>query len=292
MYMTVLMTAMLVTVIGLGGLMAARTQFQLGQSNDRAMQARFYAQSAIDLGLQKLRTDANWRSNLTNNTWSADQTCGLGLFRWKPVDELDGVLNNNASDEIRMYGTGVIGDTVRTYSVALEPPPDQPNLLRNPGFESGFSDWSNNSSVAVASIVAPYEGTTCAAMSVRLASTASVYQDVSGVIQSGKTYYVEAWARTAALTENVSIAIQTTGSISGTTIFVTSAVSVGSAWTKVSGNITPSWTGSLVSSRWSVFSYPSGGILSFDVDAAVMRLAADPTKLTLVPGSWRREVSP
>jgi len=46
MYMIVLMTAMLVTVIGLGGLMAARTQFRIGQSNEQAMQARYYAQSA------------------------------------------------------------------------------------------------------------------------------------------------------------------------------------------------------------------------------------------------------
>ena len=53
MYMIVLMTALLVTVIGLGGLMAARTQFYIGQSNDRAMQARFYAQSAIDLGIHE-----------------------------------------------------------------------------------------------------------------------------------------------------------------------------------------------------------------------------------------------
>ena len=89
MYMIVLATAMLVTVIGLGGLMTARTQFHIGQANNQAMQARFYAQSAIDLGIHELSTDASWRTNLANDTWEADRALDVGLFRWKPVDELD-----------------------------------------------------------------------------------------------------------------------------------------------------------------------------------------------------------
>ena len=103
---------------------------------------------------------------------------------------------------------------------------------------------------------------------------------------------MEVWARTESSDEDITISLRTVGSTSGTRIFVTPAVSVGASWTLVSGTLTPTWTGTLVEARWRVFSFPSGGTRDFYIDDAVMRVDTDPTELELVPGSWRREVSP
>ena len=292
MYMTVLMTAMLVTVIGLGGLMAARTQFHIGQSNDHAMQARFYAQSAIDLALQDLRNDVNWRSNLSNDTWEADRALSAGLFRWKPVDELDGDLDNDANAEVRIYGTGIVGDTVRTYSVALTPPETPPNLLRNPGFESGTTSWQSWNCALVESTTDPHSGAKRVRLWNRVTLDAEGYQTVTSIIQNGETYYVEVWARAASGSEDITISFKTIGSTSGTRSFITPSVFVDESWTLVSGTLTPTWTGTLVEARWRAFSFPSGGSDDFYIDDAVMRVDTDPAELELVPGSWRREVSP
>jgi len=291
MYMIVLATAMLVTVIGLGGLMAARTQFHIGQANNQAMQARFYAQSAIDLALYKLSADVSWRSNLSNDTWEADRVLDVGLFRWKPVDEQDGDLDDDSTDEVRIYGTGIVGDTVRTYSVALVPRGNEPNLLRNPGFESGTSGWQSWNCTLVTDTSGPHSGTTRVLLFNRGASNAQGYQNVASTIQNGETYYVEVWAQSDGSSEDIRISLKTIGSSSGTRTFATPAVSVDGSWTLVSGTLTPTWTGTLTEARWRVFS-PSGGSRDFFIDDTVMRVDSDPTELELVPGSWRREVSP
>ena len=91
----------------------------------------------------------------------------------------------------------------------------------------------------------------------------------------------------------VSVSLKTIGSTSGTQIFVTPSVLIGgNIWTRISGTLTPTWTGTLVEARWRVFSYPLGSTNPFNVDDAVMSVAIDPAELTLVPGSWRRDVSP
>lgn len=292
MYMIVLMTAMLVTVIGLGGLMAARTQFHISHANDQAMQARFLAQSAIDLGVHALSTDANWRTNLDNNDWQADQLLPEGLFRWKLVDEGDGDLDDDVTDEVRIYGMGIVGDTVRTYSVALAPRGNEPNLLRNPGFEDGTSGWQSWNCTLVTDTSGPHSGATRILLSNRSTLDAEGYQDVANTIQNGQTYYVEVWAESDGSSEDITISFKTIGSTSGTLTSVTPAVSVDTSWTLVSGTLTPTWIGTLVEARWRVFSYPSGGTRDFYIDDAVMRVDTDPAVLELVPGSWRREVSP
>ena len=57
----------------------------------------------------------------------------------------------------------------------------------------------------------------------------------------GTRYDVEAWVKTQAWTDAMTICIKT----NGTANFSTTPALVGSSWTKISGVLTPTWTGSL-----------------------------------------------
>jgi hypothetical protein len=72
-------------------------------------------------------------------------------------------------------------------------------------------------------------------------------------------------------------------------LVVTAAQSVGNSWTKVTGTLTTTWTGSLLEASWRAFTYPDGGTSDFYIDDARM-WRQQPTGL--IPGTWRREALP
>ncbi|MFO0840296.1 MAG: hypothetical protein U1D55_17450 [Phycisphaerae bacterium] len=117
-YIAVLTTAMLVTIIGLGGLLAARSQFNTAGGDNEGMAARWCAQSAVELGLFKIRNDANWRTTLGAGNWITNLavgngTCSLTVTR---VTDADADLYN---DDWVLLGVGVVGGATRKVQLTL-----------------------------------------------------------------------------------------------------------------------------------------------------------------------------
>jgi len=120
-YVLVLGVCMIVTVIGLSAVLAARIQHRGREIVNDTVTARGYAESGIDLAMLKIKQDANWRSTYTHDTWTADQDIDRGTFRWKLVDTVDTDLNNNTTDTARLVAWGILGNTTQKVSVLLEP---------------------------------------------------------------------------------------------------------------------------------------------------------------------------
>jgi len=289
-YIAVLGAATIVTVIGLSALWVARVRGRGAKVDQDAAQARFYAQSAVDIVRFRIANDPNWRTTYTHDTWQADKALGEHTFSFKLADEADGDLANDPSQPVRLYTRANVGDATRLYSVLLQPP-ESPNVLTNTGFEDGTAGWVSWNCTLVPS-GEPHTGAACMLLEGRADLFANAWQDVTGIIKNGQAYSVEVWAKTRSGTENLTISFRTIASTSGTRIFVSDSTLVGTTWTKVTGTLTPTWSGTLTQARWRVYSYPDGGSADFYIDDAVMIDQSSGQTLTVVPGTWRQETLP
>ena len=289
-YVLVLGASMLVTVIGISTLTLSRIQTRIAAAELPAVKAQRAAQSLLEVALLRIANDPSWRSAHTNNIWTADEIIADAVGAYKFVDELDGDLVNDPTHPVRLYAKATVGAAVRLCSVELAPA-ETSNLLTNPGFEDGTTDWLSVGCTLLTS-GGPHTGAGCVFLQGRAEKNAGTGQSVMSVIENGKSYYVEAWAKVEQPggTEKITITFKINGSASALQRFVTSFTLVGDSWTKVSGTLTPTWAGTLTEARWRISSQPDGGNEDFLVDDTVMILS----EITMmpVPGSWRDEALP
>ena len=78
MYIIVLGTSMMLTVIGVSALMLVRIERRSIEMGGDFMQARFHAQSAVELALWQLEDNPTWRTTLPNGPWRVNQIIGTG----------------------------------------------------------------------------------------------------------------------------------------------------------------------------------------------------------------------
>ena len=123
-YAMVLGITMLITVIGIGALATSRVTTRSAGGSVEWQEAGALAFSAAEHAVAKLNADAAanpnaWRDAYTSGAVAFSATLGNGTMRWVLVDEDDGVMNDDYSDSIRLYGMGKAGSTKRVYSVQL-----------------------------------------------------------------------------------------------------------------------------------------------------------------------------
>ena len=111
-YVLVLAAAMLVTVLGLSAILAARVSTRTSQSTGDLTEARFNAQAAIELARFWIKSDPNWRSR-PQGAWASDRPIGEGggRFSVEVIDPVDGTLSDSDAEAVYVIGTG------RTHSV-------------------------------------------------------------------------------------------------------------------------------------------------------------------------------
>jgi hypothetical protein len=119
-YVLVLAISMLVAVIGMGGMLAARSQSKSAEAVDQAGEARMYALAATELA-RLYMDDKNWRSTRTSGTWATNQTIGSGTYSIDVVDTTDGNFANNDTDTVLLTATGVRGSARQKLAVTLKP---------------------------------------------------------------------------------------------------------------------------------------------------------------------------
>jgi len=120
-YLTVLGCSMLLTVIGLGSLLAVRVQRRLTETVHDSAKARLCAQSAIDLGLGYVAQDSNWRNNMSNGAWLSDKQLGDATLTLEGIDPEDNDLADSEYDTLVLTGIGVKGIARHKSQVTLVP---------------------------------------------------------------------------------------------------------------------------------------------------------------------------
>jgi Carbohydrate binding domain len=290
-YVFVLLTAMILGVIGLAALMTARVQTQVQSDNEDVLRVRFLAQSLAECALQRIDADANWRTTYTNDTWTPPTVLNGATYSFKLVDEADGNLANDASQPARLYAKASLGGAMRTYSVVITPP-THVNQIVNGGAESGLLGWTaypaGSATIAQANNNGgPRSGAYFLAVTSRSGPGTGVEQDVKSQLNNGANYRVAFWLRVKSATDTarISINVDATGGATETAFTATGQ----SSWTKVTGQLTPTWTGTLNTAVFRVTTLTTNKDFHLD-DVDLFIGSRPPPAMVSVPGTWRQEV--
>jgi len=114
-YITVLGTAVAITVIGLSGIMASRVRLRWSKNADDFATARIYARSAVEMGFLRIKSNSSWRTFYGSGIWETNQTIGTGTYTLLGVDPTDNNLANDPMNPVELTGIGVSGGA--TYKV-------------------------------------------------------------------------------------------------------------------------------------------------------------------------------
>ena len=118
-YFIVLGVCLLVTLIGMGAVLAARVQARVVSQTSDCGGARLYARSGIELGTY-LANQANFRSTYSNGVWLSGQHIGDGSFTLSGVNATANLpLNNEDTDPVNLTVTGYKGAAVHITQVQL-----------------------------------------------------------------------------------------------------------------------------------------------------------------------------
>jgi hypothetical protein len=293
-YVVVLGASLLVMVIGVSALVAARVQAQAAESTNHIAAARLYAQSALEIGMYWLCADPYWRADFPHDQWLAEESIDEGTCTWKLVDQINGSLTLDTAAPVRLYGKGVCGEAVRVYSVLVQPESATAlpaNLVDNGDLESGLTPW-----IAMGDCDLQWDnsqahtGTACLWVKNRVDYLAGARQDIVDEITNGATHSVSVWARNKDFPENVLVSLWVLTEY-GWRRFDAALATVGGTWTEVAGKFTPSWPGTLQQAYFKVETEWSNQ--EFWIDDAVMieeQDAGSAPPLRFVRGSMRREV--
>ena len=94
-YLFVLASSLIITIIGMGSLFAVRVQSRSARTAEAATHVRLCAQSALELGLLMVTQDPNWRTTQANGHWLSGTSLGDATLSLEGIDPLDGDLTDN-----------------------------------------------------------------------------------------------------------------------------------------------------------------------------------------------------
>jgi len=120
-YLHVLASSLLVSVLGLGALLTARLQGRVCRLTRDSAVARTCAVSAVELGLLEIKQDTGWRTTWPNGTWMQNIPLGSGTFTLQGTDPADSDLTDSDSDVVILTGLGVSGLARHKVQVTVVP---------------------------------------------------------------------------------------------------------------------------------------------------------------------------
>lgn len=123
-YVAVLGTAMIVSMIALAAIHSSRAEIDRLVSADQIASAETLAQSAVELALTRLANDSTWRTTYSSGVevpaGSSWFSLGAGEVKFILVDD-DGDLEDDSKDSVTLYGVGRRGEATSVVSVQLQP---------------------------------------------------------------------------------------------------------------------------------------------------------------------------
>lgn len=118
-YLLVLSVTVMLVAIGVTAVTVGRIDLKSLRLEEDQAEARLFAQSVIEVIRLELERDDAWRKGYTSGEWTAYRRVGTASYRFKLVDEQDGLLADNETDAARLYVQANAGDASRIYSVIL-----------------------------------------------------------------------------------------------------------------------------------------------------------------------------
>ena len=143
MYIAVLLTASIVSLIGLSALTIHGLQRRAHESNLDVVDARLYAQSAVRLGMLQIENDPDWRYSKSSGAWATDIPLGNGTLSLEGTDTTDGNLADDPTDAIQLTGIGKKGQAIQRMSVTLIPENRAFSALDSTAFAAGGISLAN-----------------------------------------------------------------------------------------------------------------------------------------------------
>ena len=122
-YILILSASMLVAIIGISALTAARIQHRAAAGTDDLAAARVYARSALEIAVHNISQDPNWRTTYGNTNWPKNQPIGNGVYTIEALDPEDGDITTGALDPVELTGVGTMGLATQKIRVRLEADP-------------------------------------------------------------------------------------------------------------------------------------------------------------------------
>jgi type II secretory pathway component PulK len=122
-YLATLGAMMLTVVLGVGGLLASRSAIRSTWLHTQTDQASLLASAGLELGLQRLADDANWRSTHSGGHWTALEDVPGGQVRFLVTDPGDDSLTDSTTDQALLTAEGHAGDAVQRASIRLQVDP-------------------------------------------------------------------------------------------------------------------------------------------------------------------------
>ncbi len=141
-YVLVIGIALLVTVLGVGSLMAARSYGRATAAATDWEEAGTLAFSATEQAVASLSTTVaaaptTWRSGFVSGAAAFTANLGRGKISWALKDETDGNLAADYLRLFRIYGIGTVNGVTRVYSVQVRPAGAPMDVLRTAAHASG-----------------------------------------------------------------------------------------------------------------------------------------------------------
>lgn len=119
-YVLFLGCSLLVTVVGLSAMMSMRIQRRTTQSSGDILTARHHAQSAVELGLAMIGSNANWRTSPGSGVWIPSMAVGSGTLTLSAaiLADADADPDNNP---VLFTGTGMQGQARQVLTLRVDP---------------------------------------------------------------------------------------------------------------------------------------------------------------------------
>ncbi len=108
MYVAVIGCSLVITVIGVSALLAARVERRAAEGTSDFSVARLYARAAIEKGMYTILSNSAWRSTKVSGVWDNNQTFADGTYSLSVIDPIDGDLSDLKSEPVVLTGTGVL----------------------------------------------------------------------------------------------------------------------------------------------------------------------------------------
>ncbi|MFA9477360.1 hypothetical protein ACERK3_03520 [Phycisphaerales bacterium AB-hyl4] len=287
-YLAVLGTSMLVTLIGISAMLTNRAIHRAGETTHRATEARYIAHGVMELAMLQINNDAGWRGSHTHDQWSPAHELGRGEGRYRLLATTGSNLQSPADGHVYLEAEGRVGDAVRRMRVALQPMHHQPgtNLARNPDMAEGTRFWRAGlpNDTLEYTLAEPYRG----AGSLRVrnfsggGSQPSIRQEVSHWLESGRSYRIRLAVHLLNSDRHINARFIVNGNVVATQTFSSSGAN---NWAQHTAVLTPSWTGEIESAYLDIRAHQHTDFLIDDV--VIYPLDAEHQMLP-VPGTWRQ----
>jgi hypothetical protein len=123
-YLAVLGTVTVVTLIGLTALTVHRASLERAELAHDTSRAHALARSAVEIGLSRIHAEPDWRTDFTSTAWFTNRVPGsarFGRFDLSVVDPIDNDYTDNVTDPVLLIGTARVGAAQRRLAVTLYP---------------------------------------------------------------------------------------------------------------------------------------------------------------------------